>query len=259
MPNKHLQRSRCFAFVLYPDEDKLHKFIFDYYTSRESCVWITHDRDFWTETDLQLNNCTADEVGTLKKKHMHFLVRLKNPRSVVQFQNDCTFDVPISELESNSVVESQQKDLQEEKEDLPKSNKRTIHFEVVTSYESMIRYFLHDTVQAIFSKKVPYDVTELQGDKFLIYNAVSYKYPFFDDVFAQFVDLILTDHLQYHEFVQYVVGRFPTGSIESQVFYKYLYHFRGICESVRWDDYHKFSLSKKKKTIEDIKSELESD
>lgn len=268
MPNKHLQRSRTFAFILYPDEDKLHKFIFDYYSTRETCVWITHDRDLWTDNDLQLGKCTAEEVGTLKKKHIHFLIRFKNPRSVPQFQSDCTFVVSpedVQALEADLSVDTSEVSEQTDKSELDKtdepkkSNSRTIHFEVVTSYESMIRYFIHDTIQCVYEHKTKYDVSDLQGDRALIYSALNYEYPFIQDVFSQHVDTILSNNLQFHQFVQYVLGNFPTGSVESQCFYKYQSNFRAICESLRWDNYYKLSLAKKRAVIDDIKSEFQTD
>lgn len=264
MPNKHNERTRTFAFILYPEEDKLHKFIFDYYSTREACVWITHDRDIWTDSDFQEGKCTADEVGTLKKKHMHFLVRFDNPRSTVQFQNDCTFVVPADDVPAEPVTTESEGEVpaepeQEQNTDTPKFKKRTIHFEVITSYESMIKYFIHDTIQCVYQKKTRYNVDELQGDRDLIYKALHYEYPFIDDVYGQLVDIILSNNMQYHQFVQFIVGNFRTDTLESKCFHKYQYDFRAICESLRWDNYHKLSPLKKKALVDDIKTEFKSD
>lgn len=62
-----------------------------------------------------------------------------------------------------------------------------------------------------------------------------------------------------YQFVQRIIGTYPLGSPESQTFYKYKWDFRSICESLRWDNYNKLSMTKKKALISDIKAEFKSD
>lgn len=246
--NHHLQRSRTFAFVLYPREDNLHLFLCDYYSSRESCVWIEHNRDIFTQSDFNNGKCSKEDIGTLKKPHTHFLVRFKNPRSVAQMQKDCTFNV-----EPESVLLT---DFNNPANDFEKV--RSIYFQPVTDYSSMIRYFIHDTVDCVYQQKAKYDITELHGDKDLIYQALNYLCPVSTDVYSCLLDIILTEHMAYHTFVQYICSHFPADSLEFQVFLKNKYDFNHICDSLmRWGNYNGCSNRKKKAVINDIKDEYE--
>lgn len=61
-------RSRCYCGILYPFEDVTQHFAFTaLMQGKYKCVFLLHDKD-------------TNEDGTLKKQHLHFIIRFTNAR-----------------------------------------------------------------------------------------------------------------------------------------------------------------------------------
>lgn len=71
------KKYRTVRLLLYAHEDPAHIFAMKKLVENGfSFVAIDHDKDIYTEED----NCKPEQVGTIKKKHTHVVVRFGGPR-----------------------------------------------------------------------------------------------------------------------------------------------------------------------------------
>lgn len=133
-PKGDNKQHRNFGVILYPDCME-HMNMLDYLRNHEylfQIVYILHDRDVWDDDGED------HKKGDPKKPHYHVLIHKKNSCTLSAFLK--FFRVWIN------------------------------YAEVISSYESQICYFLHDTPDSMH--KTPYSPEELKGDKKLIRSAV---------------------------------------------------------------------------------------
>lgn len=143
--------NRCvwFACILYPDEDSNHKAFMSYleknrviypkyvYIDHYKDVYVQYDVDHWDEDHPDES---PPEVGSLKKRHIHFLFKRKNacPASTVQNYFSCWVH----------------------------------HVEAVRDFESYVQYMLHNDPHSISRGKPTYHADELRGDSDMIREAI---------------------------------------------------------------------------------------
>lgn len=127
-PENSTQRGVAFGAVIYPNEDIRHQNLLDYLNRNDTMfkiVYIVHDKD-------------VEEDGTIKKSHVHLMVKVKKAQRLSSFYN--FFKVWVD------------------------------HWEVISSPDSYIMYMLHNTPDSM--SKHQYDVNELQGDRKIITSVV---------------------------------------------------------------------------------------
>ena len=130
---------RAFAVILYDDCIE-HMQLKIYIESRKyyQYVMIKHDRDYWTETDEDVQNGTH-YAGEPKKPHYHLLWRTKTPQTLQSQIN--YFGTFVKMIVG------------------------------INSVESYVRYMIHDTPASL--NKAKYDYTELIGSTSLINLALA--------------------------------------------------------------------------------------
>lgn len=86
MANRHNQRSRSFAMILY-EEDESHMQVLDKIVNDGYFyAFIRHDCDVY-DTDIFENNLVIHHIGDIKKPHYHVLLDFPNPRSVSKLKD----------------------------------------------------------------------------------------------------------------------------------------------------------------------------
>lgn len=142
-------RASWFACILYPDEDSNHKAFMSYleknrvlypkfiYIDHYKDIYVQYDLDHWEENH---KDESPPDLGSLKKRHIHFLFKRKNacPESTVQNYFSCWIH----------------------------------HVEAVRDYESYVQYMLHNDPSSISRGKPSYHADELRGDLDMIQEAI---------------------------------------------------------------------------------------
>lgn len=88
MGSRNIDRSRSFAFELYPEDDK-HCDILDYIISYFDYAYILHDKDKFDDDIIDTETKEIlHKAGDLKKPHWHVIICFKNPRSVKSIKDE---------------------------------------------------------------------------------------------------------------------------------------------------------------------------
>ncbi len=137
MNEKSNPRSRNWAMILYPDDDK-HVFLLSYFPNYYRCTWILHDKDVYTEKSKSVLS-GEHKAGELKKAHYHFVIQFDNPRY-----------------------------LSGVKEMLSQFTGENFHVEPVSSLAGYLLYFTHEDLKSVYEGKTIYPKDEIKGSTSLI-------------------------------------------------------------------------------------------
>lgn len=202
-------RSRAFAIVLYPDDDK-HKYLLDWLSAFRKVVYILHDKDRYLKSDVDGVKVTDDMVGSLKKAHYHVVIYYDNARSLKSVQKEFTdFYNYGTDRTSNFYVES------------------------ISDIRSYIEYLTHTDLKSQYLGKAMYLRSSLMGDPELISSSLDIGLDD-KDILNVLIKKVVSTHMPFWQLAQWVLSP-DTDRVFYRCFLSYQYLFRNICYDLGFD------------------------